>query len=373
MLKDRTMTRRNKAVLIGAGGLLLLVAIGALVLTSSRSQADAVPPGSRPRAVEVGTVGRATLSRSVSAVGTVVPLSDVTVSSETSGRILKVLVKVGDTVRGGQPLLLVDAELREAAVEQASAQARAAEAQAEKARRDLERSETLFASGDIADVELEVYRLALRSAEAARAAAAAGLVQARRALRDTRIAAPGNGLVASRKVEAGEMLAPGMEVANIIDISSVKIKLSVPEEEVVQLSAGQEVTVTVDALPGLRLPGTIYTVGAKSESPSGHTYPVEVIVKNDQQASLRAGMFARVEIRTGVAEDALVIPKEALIGEGARASVYVVEDGVAWLREVKLGLQGQDSLQVLAGLEQGDRIVTFGQKVLRDGSAVRYK
>jgi len=300
-------------------------------------------------------------------------MSDVTVSSETAGRIVTTLVKVGDTVRKGEPLVIVDAELREAAVTQATAQVRAAKLQTEKARKDLERGELLVASGDIADVEMEAYRLALRSAEAAQAAAEAGLTQARRALKDTRIAAPAAGLVASRKVEAGEMLTPGMEVANIIDISSVKIKLSVPEEEVVHLSPGQDARVSIDALPGLALQGTVYTVGAKSESPSGHTYPAEVIVRNDEQATLRAGMFARVEILTRRAEQTLVIPREAVVGQDGAPSVYRVEHGVAHLCAVKLGMQGKDSLQVLDGLAAGDRIVTFGQQQLHNGSAVRYE
>lgn len=366
------MISRRSALVLAAAGIVL--ATGVLIIATSRtSQADGAPQQSRPTAVEVTPVTVANVADIVSGVGTVAAMRDVRVASETAGRVLKVYVSVGDAVKQGQTLVAVDAELKEAAADQARAQMLAAKTNLEKSKKDFERTQKLFDSGDVADVELEGYRLGYQSAEAQYKGAVGALRAADRQVSDSRIKSPIAGLVASRHVEVGEMVGPGMEIANVVDVSSMKAKLSVAEEDIVKLRAGQPAALRIDSRPDEQFIGKILTVGAKSESPNGHTYPVEVVVQNRGKNLLKVGMFARVEIQARMARGVLTIAKESLVEDGATPFVFVAKDGIARLRPITLGIRGGNLLQVVDGLTQGELVISFGQKALKDGAPVQFK
>ena len=364
--------KRSRIWMIAAAALLAVIAI--VVVSTRPSQADATKAQQvRAAAVEVTPAVRGDVDDIVSAVGAVEASRDVMVSSETAGRVTAVLVEVGAPVKKGQALVLVDAELKEVAVQQARAGLLAAKTSMEKAKKDFERTEKLYASGDVADVEMEGYRLAYHAAEAQYQSAVAGARLAERQLADTRIASPIAGQVASRLVEVGEMVGPGKEVANIIDISTMKVRLSIPEEQVSKLRAGQAVELRVDSHAGVVHRGTVHTVGAKSESPNGHTYPVEVLVQNSPGSLLRGGMFARVAVRTNSVKNVVVVDRNTLVELDGRTAVFVAKDGVAHLRLVTLGLNGASHAQVVSGLTEGELVVSFGHKALKDGVPVTYK
>jgi membrane fusion protein, multidrug efflux system len=355
------------------GATLVVFVIIVVAFTSRNGKADSAQSPVSRVAVEVSPVVTSNIHETVSAVGTIAAMRDVMVSSETSGRVTKVAVKVGDVVREGQPLVIVDDELKAIAVEQARAQLLAAETNYRKAAKDFHRADTLSKTGDVADVELEGNRLALHSSEAQFKSAQLGLKLAQRQYDDTRIKAPLSGVVASKTVEVGEMVSPGRQVANIVDISSVKVKLSIQEGEIGKIRLNQPVTLRVDPAPDRTFEGTIYTIGSKAETSTGHSYPVEVVVRNKDLNVLKVGMFARVNIRTNAAANALTISKESLVNGEANPAVFVVEEGVARLRTVRLGLRAGDSYQVLDGLKPGELVVSFGQKNLKDGALVQYK
>lgn len=365
--------KSQKKLLVGGGALaLILVVAGFVATTTKHSNSSATDGPTKPVAVEVAPVNRATIADNISAVGTVAAMQDVAVSSETAGRITAVFVKVGDAVAKGQTLVQVDDDLKKVALEQARAQALAAETSHMKAQKDFERTEKLYRAGDVADVEMEGYRLALHSAEAQLQGARAGLKLAERQLADTRIAAPISGIVASRTVEVGEMVGPGREVANLVDIASVKIKLNVPEEEIGKIRPGQRGTVRLDSYPGEVYEGKVFSVGSKSETPNGHTYPVELLVKNKGKDHLKVGMFARVDVLCSVAENVLTISKESLVSDDGAPAVFVVEDGKARLRQLALGIRGDKHYEVVKGVKEHELVVSFGQKGLKDGVPVQF-
>jgi RND family efflux transporter MFP subunit len=367
------MVKKKIRLVIAASLTVVAASVTFLAFTSGQSQADVSAAKAKPVAVEVARATQMDLTETVSAIGTIAATRDVMVSSETSGRITAVPIRVGDIVRQGQTLVQVDDELRAIAVDQAKAQLQAAETNLAKARKDFERSQTLAKSGDVADVELEAYRLGFHSAEAQEKGAAVALRLAQRQYDDTKIKAPIAGVVASRKVEVGEMVGPGREVANIVDVSALKVKLSIPEEEIGKIRPKQPATLRVDSRPDQPIRGTVSTVGSKSETPGGHTYPVEVVVEKTDLTTLKVGMFARVEIHARSAAGALAVSKESIVNGDTNPAVFVVEEGVARLRPVTLGIRAGDRYQVLTGLRAGDVVISFGQKTLKDGSAVRYK
>ena len=365
----------NRKIIAALGATLFVIALSVtfLAFTTRESQADVSSVKTKPVAVEVIRAEAADLAETVSAVGTVAAERDVTVGSETSGRIVAVPVRVGDVVRKGQTLVQVDDELRGIAVYQAKAQLQAAETNLAKSRKDFERSETLARAGDIADAELEAYRLGFHAAESQHSGAVAALKLAQRQFEDTRIKSPIAGVVASVKAEAGEMVGPGAEVANIVDIANLKVVLSIPEEQIGSIRPRVPATLRIDTRPELVIRGTVSTVGTKVEKQGGHTYPVEVIVQKSDASALKVGMFARVEIHARTAAGAIAVPKEAIVNEQTQPAVFVVEEGVAHLRPVVIGIRAGDRYQVLEGVRSGDMVVSFGQKGLRDGSAVRFK
>jgi membrane fusion protein (multidrug efflux system) len=367
------MKTTRKIIVALVAGLVIVAAIAASGWGGSGGGSAAQSSAVTPVAVEVTKVKPSNLTSTIAAVGAIAAMRDVVVSSETAGRVLKVLVKVGDAVREGQPLVLVDDELKAIAVDQAKAQLQAAETSYGKAENDYNRAQKLFATGDIADTELEGNRLAYHSAEAQRAGARAALRYAQRQFDDARIKSPIAGYVASRKIEVGEMASPGREIANIVDVSRLKVKLSIPEESIGDIRLRQRAILRVDSNPDRPITGEVYSVGTKSESPTGHTYPVEVVVANVAPGMLKVGMFARVEIQAGSAANALSISKESLVSEGDQPAVFVVDGTTARLRPVKLGLRTGDRLQVVEGLKEGDIVISFGQKNVKDGAPVRFK
>jgi RND family efflux transporter MFP subunit len=284
-----------------------------------------------------------------------------------------VSVKVGDFVKQGQILVQLDDELKAIARDQAKVQLIAAETNLSKAQKDLERAEKLRAAGDISDTEFEAYRLAFRSADAQHKAAQVGLRAAQRQFDDARIKAPVSGYVASRRVELGEMVKSGDQIANIVDLAKVKVKLSIPEEEIGKLRTKQTAVLRLDAAPEKTFTGLVYSVGSKTETPTGHTYPVEVVVENKDVNLMKAGMFARVEIKAHQIADALTISKESLVNEDTEPGVFVAENNIAKLHHVKLGIRSGDIVQVIEGLRAGDLVISFGQKKLKDGVPVQFK
>jgi RND family efflux transporter MFP subunit len=363
------MTPYRKIALIGA--VAVLVAAGLLrgvwkadgAETERTGQSSATP-------VETARVTTGSLTSSVSAVGTVEARRDVVVSSEAAGRVIRVLVDVGDRVTPGTVLVELESELRRLAVDQAEAQFALARANAEKAERDLERNRTLHAKGDVSDAEMEGIRLAAQSAASAHRSADAALKVARRQLADTQIRSPIAGTVAKRFAEVGETVGPGSPVFNVVDLDVVRVKLTLPESEIGGVATGQRARVSVDRYPDLE--GSVAQVGSKSEGNS-HRYPVEVEVANREGDPLKAGMFARTEIVTGTRERIPLIPTAALVGGDGPPSVYVIQEGRARLRAVSPAGRRGDTTGVADGLREGEVVVTMGQQALKDGAAVEVK
>jgi RND family efflux transporter MFP subunit len=168
------------------------------------------------------------------------------------------------------------------------------------------------------------------------------------------------------------MVSPGTEIANIVDLSSVKVKLSIPEEEIGALRLKQPATLRIDSNPDKAFRGVVESIGKKTESGMGHSYPVEVVVQNKNVDELKAGMFARVGIQARTVARALAVSKESLVNEDTDPALFVIEKHVARLRPVKLGIRSGGLVQVMEGVREGELVISFGQKKLKDGSPVQY-
>jgi len=304
--------------------------------------------------VAITTVQKQKLTDNISLIGTINASNDVNVISETQGTVRTVYVKVSQYVSSGTILAQVDDEIPRSNLA-------AAEINYQKAIRDYERSEALYQENSISPAQLDAARLGMKSAENQRDIA-------RRQLANTQIKSPIQGTVNSRFINVGTMVQPGMTVANIVDISMLKVSVNVTEQEAFKLKPGDTVEVNTDVYPEHKFIGQVDNIAAKADA--AHTYPLEIVVPNDNKYPLKAGMFARVTFTSITRDEALTIPRIALIGSIRNAQVYRINTGMADLHSVVIGRQSSEYLEVLSGISQGDTIVISGQNNLVDGSKV---
>ncbi len=333
---------------------LLLLAIAAIVPGCGRKEGETQTAMATDVSVSVTVVQRQKLQSSLSLVGNINASADVNVISETQGTTKAVFVKVGSPVKAGTVLIQVDDEIPRST--KASA-----EINYQKAQRDYQRSEELFQENSISASQLDASRLAMKAAENQ-------LDIARRQLENTRPRSPIAGTVNARYVDPGTMVQPGKAIANIVDISVLKVRVNVSEREAFALKPGDKVEVSTDVYPGLAIGGTVDNIASKADE--AHTYPVEIVVPNSAKHPLKAGMFARISFTSLAPTEALTIPRSALIGSIKEAQVYVVRGSVSHLRQVVIGKHSTDLLEVTTGLAEGDTVVVSGQNNLVDQSRV---
>ncbi len=335
---------------------LAVAALAALLLLSKHDPSAAMPGGSvevKPVSVRVLTVSKEARAEKLVLVGTVQAIHDVQVVSETQGRVVGVFAALGANVREGQVLATVDAVLKESAF-------KSAQSAFEKAKRDMERFTTLHAEKNLSDNDLENARLTLTNAEAQ-------LVTAKRHLDDATIKAPISGILTERLLEKGAMMQPGQVVGTIVDLSSLKIRVNVPEHDAFGLRVGAPVLVRTDVYAQTTFAGRITAIGSKADA--AHSYPVEIVLPNSSSHPLKAGQSAQVEFATQPAA-VLALPRTALAGTAERPVVYVLSGTTATRRTVGLGREYGTSVEITNGLQEGETVIISGQQNLRDGAAV---
>ncbi|MCF8382063.1 MAG: efflux RND transporter periplasmic adaptor subunit [Chlorobium sp.] len=305
--------------------------------------------------VTVVPVRLAVVRDSLALTGTAEAFRDVEVFSETGGLVRKAMAEIGDRKASGEVLFVVDDELQHSALKKANAAF-------EKADLDHTRYLNLFREGAVSPSGLEVIRLKREEAEA-------DLIEARRKYRDTRIKAPVSGTVTMKILDEGEMVQPGMKVANLVDLSQVRIRFFLSEREVRGIAPGYplEIRGSDGAGPPV-LQGRVTSVSGKAGRDK--TYEAEAVLPNFETSPLRAGMFVRVILAAKESREALVVPRTALAGSIMKPEVYVVRNGVARLRKVTAGSEFQEQLEILGGLAAGEQVVTSGQNELHDGTKV---
>ena len=344
----------KKSKIVASAVLCLGIIVAVLLYNKSQMNARSKNDLQAAFAVTVSPVVRCETARVEPVIGTILANHDVAIVSETQGKVTAIYAEVGDTKHAGAPIIQVDDELKKAAFA-------AAEVSYEKARKDFERFESMSKENAVTDQQLESMRFAYKAAEAQ-------YVTARRQYHDAQITTPISGVVTARVVDVGAMVQPGMVVANVVDLSLLKVKASVGENDAFKIHQGDSVNVTTDVYPGVMFSGVIHFIGAKADE--AHTYPVEVRFPNSAVHQLRAGMFARVNFQNPVRSSALMIPRMALIGSVREPKVYVVENGTAKLRMVIVGSELGTNVEILTGLKEGENVVVNGQINLKDNAAV---
>ena len=325
-----------------------------------------------PPLVAVARVAVRDVEETVRAPVDLRPLLQAEIGAKTLGYLDAVLVDRGDRVKNGQLVALVrpsDLPDQLAAARSAAAQADAAAA---LARANLDRAQALAPSGRISKQELQQAETALAGAEATRAGARAQVGALAVRLGETRITSPLDGVISLRRLDPGALVGPGTSSGAIrtVDQSDVlRLFVSANEGDIQRLRLGQTAHIDVDALPGRRFEGKVVRL-APALDPATRTLDAEVHLDN-RDGLLRSGMYGRAAIVTGVHPGALTVPVGAVQISNGRDYVYVLRGDRVQRREVQLGVDGEEWLEVLSGLQADDEVVSAGLEGLSDQSQVR--
>jgi RND family efflux transporter MFP subunit len=303
--------------------------------------------------VIVEEVARADMEAFLDASSTLMAEEAVGVVSQATGVAVELLVEEGDRVREGQTLVRL-------AYEELELAERAASSDLEKLRADYQRAETLAKEDLISDEAYQRLRFDFERAE---------IVWKQRALdlAHTRIVAPISGTITERMVNVGQLVQRNETVFRLVDFDSLVAPVFVPEKYLASLRVGHKAVIRPRGLDETPFDGTILRISPIVDSQSG---TVKVTIGIDRRAGLRPGMFANVQIVLDTHEDAVVLSKKALVFEDEQPHVFVVRDGTAHKRQLRLGYQDAERAEVTEGLEPGETVVVVGQSALKDGSAV---
>jgi RND family efflux transporter MFP subunit len=362
------------------------------------------------KSVKVELVKKERITRTVELVGTLAAVDQVTISSETDGKVSRILADLGDRVRAGQPLVQIDQEKQQYNVEQQKAALARALAQygaadpehlpeiektpdVQKASADLrqakqayDRTNELFKRSlvpqqmlDDAAATLQAkqagYDLSLQGAKNLRAsiqASEASMKLADRQLRDTEIRAPFDGYVEKRLVNLGELVKTQMPVMSVVRIDPLKVVAEIPEKLAPWIHQGQPVELHVDAFPDKTFTGKVSRI-SPAVNTSTRAFPFEALAPN-QDGVLKPGTFARVHIESGKVDDVLSLPAAVLQYRYGVNRVFVIDGDKLTAHELKIGERMGDRVEILTGVNAGDRVaandidkLTDGMKVTTDG------
>ncbi|SFF03517.1 efflux RND transporter periplasmic adaptor subunit [Thermoflexibacter ruber] len=288
-------------------------------------------------------------------LGTFEPNREIKILSETNGKVVKVGISEGERVSAGQLIAQVDSDILQY-------QILAAEANYQEAQADVRRYQNLTKEEAVAKIQLEKANLSAKAAESQ-------LKVLQKQLKNTTIVAPFSGTITSKTFDLGTVLAMGTPLAQLTDISAVKLVINVPEKDILKFKEGQSVNVTTDVFPNQQFAGKVTMISAKSDN--AHNYPVQILVNNSSTNLLRAGMYGSVVIDNSLKTNALVIPRNALVGTVKQPQVFVVENGKAVLKNIQIGTSSNDFYEVTEGLKEGEIVIISGQVNLENGTLVK--
>jgi multidrug efflux system membrane fusion protein len=359
---------------------LIVAAVVSFSSCSSERQTTALPPET-VRNIPVLAVQQANVPDLLEAVGTVRAAQTSDLASQMMGNIVEIRAHEGDRVQRGQVLALIDESQPRAAVDRASAADLAAQQQLVAADSDLalaestlKRYQNLYEKKSVSPQEFDEVKarqqaaLARRDvAQAEQAQTKAALAQARTSLDYTRIRAPFGGVVTEKKADSGTLASPGMPIFIVEDVRRYRLEATVNESDLRFVRTGQQVSVMIDALDNAGLKGKVVQI-VPAADPASRTFPVKIELPVDTR--LRSGMFGRAQFSRGERQ-ALMIPRSAVVERGQLQGVFVLDQNkVASLRYITLGKSSGPDIEVLAGLQDGERLVAMPGELDLNGKRV---
>lgn len=287
------------------------------------------------------------------AVGTFAPYKQVPLMSQVAGKATSVNFENGSFVKEGNTLVITDNEMLYIKIETTKLNIK-------KAEKDLQRLNNLLGDGGVTQQQIDNAKLAVDNLKGEARVL-------RKQIAMTKVKAPISGTISHKKVEKGLMISPSMQLAQITNVSKLKMQVYLTEDQVVNIQTGQSIDIIADIFPDQTISGKIKFIDVNAGQ--GKRYLVEVEIPNEDQ-QLKAGMTGTAFFGDGYSREILAIPRASVVGSIQNAKVYVVENGIAKLRNFEAGQVIQNKVHVKSGLELGETIVVSGQINLEDGMKI---
>lgn len=308
---------------------------------------DAIP-------VTADEVKERTFTNSFGTDGSFNPVQKVAVISDAQGKVTKLNFDDGTVVSKGTVLASLDNTLLRN-------QAESIKLNIEKSKKDLERFQTLLASGGATGSQIDDLKNGIAQYEIQ-------LSSVNKQISDTYLKAPISGTIVNKKIEHGVYVSPGTNIAEIINIGSLDFQTYLTESQVFKIKKGQDIRMSTDVYPGKDFFGKVKFIDVSSSA--SKTYLVEIGIANSSSHPLKGGLTGKAYFENGGKLEGLSIPRTAVIGSFADANVYVVKDSIVHLIPVSIGSFEGEDVQVTSGLSKGDKVVTSGQINLKEGSKI---
>ncbi len=345
------------------------VAFAALLLAAASAPLGAQGPPMPAAPVGYAEAVNRPVRRSIELTGSVEPRDASLVASEVAGLVVALPAREGDRVRRGQALVRLRDETARLRLQAAQGQLEEARARLKLAEATRQRMQGLFEEkvisrqtldDAITEVEAGLGRVTQLEAEVARL---------EDELERTVVRAPFDGVVVREHVAVGEWVGAGEEVAELVDTVHLEVELEVPEAYFAGIGAGATVPVILDALGGREIEGEVAAVVPRAD-PRARTFPVKVRIENAEGA-VGPGMLARVRLPVGEPQASVLVPKDAILTDGNRRSVFVIgDDNQVRPVPVKTGTALGAWIALEGGIQPGDRVVTQGNERLFPGQPV---
>lgn len=286
--------------------------------------------------------------------GTFQPNQELQLAAETSGRVVRVLVEEGSHVRAGQTLAIIEGNKLNVGVQNAQAVYNTAQA-------DVQRFESAYATGGVTKQQLDQVKLQFENAKN-------NLKSAELNASDITIKSSINGIINKKMIEPGSYVSPGTAAFEIVNVSTLKLRVNVDEKNVASLQVGQTIPLQVSVYPDRTFEGKIKFIAPKADN--SLNFPVEIEIANNTESQIRAGMYGTAIFGQDELVNTLVVPRNAFVGSVSTNEIFVIRDTVAQLVKVNSGRNFGDYIEVKDGLVEGDRVITTGQINLLDGTPV---
>jgi membrane fusion protein (multidrug efflux system) len=304
--------------------------------------------------VETAIARTADSSNDIEAIGSLLSDESVQIAPEVTGRISEIAFREGERVKEGDVLIRLDDALAKAEIADQ-------EARFVLAKSNYDRATQLAKSGNVTERARDEATSAYQSAQAT-------LELARVRLSKLTISAPFSGVVGLRSASVGAFVNPGTVIVNLEKIDPLKVDFSIPEIYLGDVKVGQDVQVTVDALPNRTFGGAIYAINPKIDV-NGRALRIRARLPNTD-AILRPGLFARVTVKGRTAQNVVSVPESAVVARSGDSFVYRIENGRAVETKVRLGQRRPGYVEILEGIEPEAEVVVAGHQRLRNGSVV---
>ncbi|MDH5434390.1 MAG: efflux RND transporter periplasmic adaptor subunit [Gammaproteobacteria bacterium] len=304
--------------------------------------------------VEVTVVKRGDIKNTYQTITTLEPEQEADVIARSTGLVQNIAVEEGDRVTKGQILAQLD-------VEQLALEVSQLEATSNKLKKELQRQEQLYKRKLTSLDALDKIKYEYQSHSAT-------FELAKLKYNYATIEAPIDGIVTERLIKPGNLIRENAVLFKIVNPSSLKAVLHLPEKEVSHVKKGQSVLLSVSAQEDQMFVGHIERIRPSIDSNTG-TFKVVASLDNTDNY-LRSGMFGKVEVVFEIRKDRLILEQQAIITQDNRSHVFVVEDNKAVQKNVTIGFKHDGMVEILDGLKVNDQVVTTGQQIVKNDSAV---